>query len=91
MMTIKHLRVRRNEVFVTNSDFLIPISSQLNFVDHRSNNLSLKYQGFPPSDCQDIRIRNFVFCRINSTTFLQNYFSPPSFEHKKTLKNVFVV
>ena len=46
MMTIKHLRVRRNEVFVTNSDFLIPISSQLNVVDHRSNNLSLKYQRF---------------------------------------------
>ena len=31
----------------------------MNYV--RSNSLSLKYQGFPPSDSQDIGIRKFEF------------------------------
>ena len=34
----------------------------------RSNNLSLKYQGFPPLGCQDIRIRKFEF--VAKTQFL---------------------
>jgi len=38
----------------------------------RSNSLSLKYQGFPPLGCQDIRIRKFEF--VAKTQFL--YFFP---------------
>ena len=34
----------------------------------RSNSLSLKYQGFPPSDCQDIGIIKFEF--VAKTQFL---------------------
>jgi len=33
-----------------------------------SNNLSLKYQSFKPSDCKDIEIRNFQF--VEKTLFL---------------------
>ena len=36
----------------------------------RSNSLSLKYQGFPPLGCQDIRIRKFEF--VAKTRFLYN-------------------
>ena len=36
----------------------------MNYV--RSNSLSLKYQGFPPSDIQDIGIRKFEFVAKNS-------------------------
>ena len=38
----------------------------MNYV--RSNSLSLKYQGFPLSDCQDIGIRKFEF--VAKTQFL---------------------
>ena len=34
----------------------------------RPNSLSLKYQGFPPSDSQDIGIRKFEF--VAKTQFL---------------------
>ena len=40
----------------------------MNYV--RSNSLSLKYQGFPPSDCQDIGIRKFEF--VAKTQFLSS-------------------
>ena len=58
--------MQRKWVFVTNSDFLIPISLQLNVVDilndsDSSNNLSLKYQRFKPSGCHNIDIRTFKF------------------------------
>ena len=35
----------------------------------RSNSLSLKYQGFPPLGCQDIRHGKFEFCGKNSIPF----------------------
>ena len=35
----------------------------------RSNSLSLKYQGFPPSGCQDIRIRKLEFVAKNQFLF----------------------
>ena len=38
----------------------------MNYV--RSNSLSLKYQGFPPSDSQDIGIRKFEF--VTKSQFL---------------------
>ena len=38
----------------------------MNYV--RSNSLSLKYQGFPLSDCQDIGIKEFEF--VAKTQFL---------------------
>jgi len=34
----------------------------------RSNSLSLKYQGFPPSGCKDIKIRKYEF--VAKTQFL---------------------
>ena len=38
----------------------------------RSNSLSLKYQGFPVSGCQDIRIRKFEFVeKLNFFSKLQ--------------------
>ena len=38
----------------------------MNYV--RSNSLSLKYQGFPPSDSQDIGIRKFECEYLHFTT-----------------------
>ena len=43
----------------------------------RSNSLSLKYQGFPPLGCQDIRIRKFEF--VAKTQFLCELVTPPVF------------
>jgi len=42
----------------------------------RSNSLSLKYQGFPPLGCQDIRIRKFEF--VAKTQFLCSQISSNS-------------
>ena len=57
----------RNWVFVTNSDFLIPIYLQQNVVDLRYFNLwflsdlSLKYQRFTPSGFTYIEILKYTF------------------------------
>ena len=52
----------------------------MNYV--RSNNLSLKYQGFPPSDSQDIGIRKFEF--VAKSQFLYELFD---LEESKVLMN----
>jgi len=54
----------------------------------RSNNTSLKYQGFTPSGCKDIRFRNFVA----KTQFLYNQksgnFALARFEFRRA-KNIY--
>ena len=39
------------------------------------NNLSLKYQRFTPSDCQDIEIRQFEFVTKTQFLYISLFFS----------------
>ena len=66
-----------NWVFATNSDFLIPLSVQVDLVDLwyvilyilvESSIVSLKYQRFTQSDCNDLGIRKFM--NVAKTQFL---------------------
>ena len=63
-----HKYEKRKWVFATNSDFLIAISLQPNFVNLRYfklwimlDQIGLKYHRFTSSGCKDIGIRKFEF------------------------------
>ena len=56
----------------------------------RSNSLSLKYQEFPPSGCQDIGIRKFDF--VAKTQFLlQKFDAKGRVENDKSASRCLIV
>ena len=63
--------LKKRKVFATNSDFATHYLRSLVFYtinSARTNNLSLKYQRFAPSDGKNIRIGKFEF--VTTTQFL---------------------